>query len=159
MSSALGREGRQWPVVVVREERGVLPFSDDTFDELPTRRRLPKFDRYGSPEVRAICLAQLEAVSEGVPIADAKLGCRNPDDDKPLETALTGASGCLVTWDRDLLAPCLRSRTVRYCHRRAFLIFGQSDNSGCNPYGSAFRYSAAARSSLTLSSMGDATGP
>ena len=81
----------------------MLLSSDDTFDALRTRRRLPKFDRYGSPEVRAICLAQLEAVSEGVPIADAKLGCRNPDDDKLLETALMGAADCLVTGDRDLL--------------------------------------------------------
>ena len=32
-----------------------------------------------------------------------KLGCRDPDDDKLLETALMGESDCLVTGDRDLL--------------------------------------------------------
>ena len=81
----------------------MLLFSDQTFDELQTRLRLPKFDRYVSPEGRAVYLAQLEAVSEWVPIAGAKLGCRDPDDDKLLETALMGAADCLVTGDRDLL--------------------------------------------------------
>ena len=81
----------------------MLLFSDDTFDELQTRLHLPKFDRYVSREGRALYLAQLEAVSEWVPIAGAKLGCRDPDDDKLLETALMGAADCLVTGDQDLL--------------------------------------------------------
>ena len=51
-----------------------------------------------------VYLAQLEAVSEWVSIAGAKLGCRDPDDDKLLETALMGEADCLVTGDRDLLA-------------------------------------------------------
>ena len=34
----------------------------------------------------------------------AKLGCRDPDDDKLLETALMGNADCLVTGDGDLLA-------------------------------------------------------
>ena len=77
----------------------------------PTRRsrsfenrfHRPKFDRYVGREVRAVYLAQLEAVSEWVSIAGAKLGCRDPDDDKLLETALMGEADCLVTGDRDLL--------------------------------------------------------
>ena len=36
-------------------------------------------------------------------VAGAKLGCRDPDDDMLLETALMGAADCLVTGDRDLL--------------------------------------------------------
>ena len=42
-------------------------------------------------------------VSEWVSIAGAKLGCRDPDDDKLLETALMGEADCLITGDRDLL--------------------------------------------------------
>ena len=104
ISAALRRDGRPRAVVdAVREERGVLLFCDETFDELRTRLRLPKFDRYVSPEGRAVYLAQLEAVSEWVPIAGAKLGCRDPDDDKLLEMALMGVADCLVTGDRDLL--------------------------------------------------------
>ena len=104
ISAALRRDGRPRAVIdVVRKERGVLLFSDETFDELQTRLLLPKFDRYVDREGRAVYLAQLEAVSEWVPIAGAKLGCRDPDDDMLLETALMGAADCLVTGDRDLL--------------------------------------------------------
>ena len=96
ISAALRRDGRPRAVVdAVREERGVLLFSDETFDELRTRLLLPKFDRYVSPDGRAVYLAQLEAVSEWVPIAGAKLGCRDPDDDKVLETAPDGRGGLL----------------------------------------------------------------
>ena len=31
------------------------------------------------------------------------MGCRDPDDDKFLETALQGGADCLITGDRDLL--------------------------------------------------------
>ena len=68
-----------------------------------SRFHRPKFDRYVGREVRAVYLAQLEAVSEWVSIAGAKLGCRDRDDDKLLETALMGEADCLVTGDRDLL--------------------------------------------------------
>lgn len=36
--------------------------------------------------------------------ADTKPGCRDPDDDKLLETAPLGNADCLVTGDGDLLA-------------------------------------------------------
>ncbi|MCE2494500.1 MAG: putative toxin-antitoxin system toxin component, PIN family [Alphaproteobacteria bacterium] len=104
ISAALRRSGRPRVVVeAVREERGALLFSDETLDELRSRFHRPKFDRYVGREGRAVYLAQLEAVSEWVSIAGAKLGCRDPDDDKLLETALMGAADCLVTGDRDLL--------------------------------------------------------
>ncbi|MCY4498512.1 MAG: putative toxin-antitoxin system toxin component, PIN family [Rhodospirillaceae bacterium] len=104
ISAALRPSGRPRVVVeAVREERGALLFSDETLDELRSRFHRPKFDRYVGREGRAVYLAQLEAVSEWVSIAGAKLGCRDPDDDKLLETALMGAADCLVTGDRDLL--------------------------------------------------------
>ena len=104
ISAALRPEGAPRAVVdAVRSDNGVLLFSDETLDELRSRLHLPRFDRYISREGRAVYLAQLEAVSEWVSIAGAKLGCRDPDDDKLLETALMGEADCLVTGDRDLL--------------------------------------------------------
>ena len=104
ISAALRLEGPPRAVVdVVRAENGVLLFSDETFDELRSRLQLPKFDDYVDREGRAVYLAQLEAVAEWVSIAGAKLGCRDPDDDKLLETALMGEADCLITGDRDLL--------------------------------------------------------
>ncbi|WP_419950962.1 putative toxin-antitoxin system toxin component, PIN family [Candidatus Palauibacter sp.] len=46
----------------------------------------------------------MAAVAEWVPIASARLGCRDPADDKILETALMGRADHLVTGDGDLLA-------------------------------------------------------
>ena len=104
ISAALRPHGPPRSVVeAVREARGVLLFSEQTFDELRSRFLRPKFDRYVGRQGRAVYLAQLEAVSEWVSIVGAKLGCRDPDDDKLLETALMGTADCLVTGDRDLL--------------------------------------------------------
>ena len=104
ISAALRPDGPPRAVVdALRKERGVLLFSDETYDEVRTRLLLPKFDHYVSRKGRSVFLAQLIAVSEWVPIARAKLGCRDADDDKLLETALMGAANCLVTGDRDLL--------------------------------------------------------
>lgn len=90
-------------VNAVRAAGGVLLFSEQTFDELRTRLERPKFDKYVSREGRALFLAQLDAVSEWVAITGARMGCRDPDDDKLLETAMTGDADCLITGDRDPL--------------------------------------------------------
>ena len=104
ISAALRPKGPPRTVVdAVRAYNGVLLFSDETFDELRSRLYRPKFDSYVDREGRALYLAQLEAVSEWVSISGAKLGCRDPDDDKLLETALMGEVDCLITGDRDLL--------------------------------------------------------
>ena len=105
ISAALRPQGPPRAVVeAVRSTNGVLLFSDETFTELRSRFHRRKFDAYVGRKVRAVWLAQLQAVSEWVSIAGAKLGCRDPDDDKLLETALMGQAECLVTGDRDLLA-------------------------------------------------------
>ena len=87
----------------VRSTNGALLFCDETFDELRSRLGRSKFDAYVSRNARAVFLAQLTMVAEWVSIAGGKLGCRDPDDDKLLETALAGGADCLVTGDRDLL--------------------------------------------------------
>ena len=84
-------------------ENGELLFSDQTFEELQTRIWRPKFDSYISRNSRGIYLAQLKTVAAWISIARAKMGCRAPDDDMLLETALIGDADCLVTGDRDLL--------------------------------------------------------
>lgn len=104
ISAALNPEGTPRRVVeYVASANGVLLFSAETFDELRTRLLAPKFDRYVSREGRADYLESLAAISEWVSIAGATLGCRDPEDDKLLETALRGEADCLVTGDRDLL--------------------------------------------------------
>ncbi len=105
ISAALQASGRPRRVVdAICSGNGTLLFSDETFDELRSRIHRPKFDRYVGREVRQAYLAQLLAVSDWVSITGARLGCRDPYDDKMLETALMGGADCLVTGDHDLLA-------------------------------------------------------
>ena len=104
ISAALTRTGPPRRVVdLVRADNGILLFSDETFAELRDRILGSKFDRYVGRESRAAFAALLAAVAEWVPIAGAKLGCRDPADDKILETALMGRADHLVTGDGDLL--------------------------------------------------------
>ncbi len=105
ISAALTRTGPPRRVVdLVREDNGVLLLSDETLAELRHRILDSRFDRYVGRESRAAFVALLAAVAEWVPIAGAKLGCRDPTDDKILETALMGRADHLVTGDGDLLA-------------------------------------------------------
>lgn len=53
--------------------------------------------------VRQVFLADLAAVAEWTAIAGTVRACQDPDDDKILETALTGRANCLVTGDAELL--------------------------------------------------------
>lgn len=87
----------------LRDRRATFLFSDETFRELQDRLLRPKFDRYVGSESRHRFLAQLDAVSEFVSIAARRMGCRDPDDDKFLETALLGDADILVSGHSDLL--------------------------------------------------------
>lgn len=104
ISAALRPDGPSRAVLdAIRSENGVLLFSNETFGELQTRILRPKFDHYVGRRGRLAYLAQIEAVSEWVSISGARLACRDPDDDKLLETAMVGWADCLITGDRDLL--------------------------------------------------------
>jgi uncharacterized protein len=87
-----------------RAAGGVLIFSDETFAELASRLARPKFDRYVDQAIRRQFLSDLAAVAEWAAITGAVRACRDPDDDKFLETAISGAADCIITGDRDLLA-------------------------------------------------------
>ena len=88
----------------MRAAGGVLIFSDETFAELAARLARPKFDRYVDQMIRRQFLSDLAAVAEWVAIEGTVRACRDRDDDKFLETAISGEADCIVTGDRDLLA-------------------------------------------------------
>ena len=93
------------PFAVLRRvlDTGFLVFSNETFEEITTRLMRPKFDRYVTAATRQVFLADLAAVAEWTAITGTVHVCHDPDDDKILETALTGRADCLVTGDADLL--------------------------------------------------------
>ena len=105
ISAALNAAGVPRTLIntVLSAQNCVLLFSDETFSELDSRFQKQKFDKYVSREFRALFQAQLESVGEWIAIAGAKYGCRDPQDDKFLETALMGEADCLITGDADLL--------------------------------------------------------
>jgi len=81
----------------------ILVFSEETQAEFAGRLMKSKFDRYVSTALREKFLAQVDAVSEYVFIANRPMGCRDRSDDKFLETAVSGQADCLVSGDNDLL--------------------------------------------------------
>lgn len=83
--------------------QGQLVFSDPTFDELVSRLHRSKFDPYLDPIERDDFLLNLHAAAHWVSITGSLRVCRDPDDDKLLETAIAGDVGWLISGDRDLL--------------------------------------------------------
>lgn len=101
--SAVLTPGKPFRVLQWVLKNGVLIFSDETYQELADRILKPKFDRYVSQSRRLEMLADVQAVAEWVSITGALHVCRDPDDDKFLETAHTAKADCLVTGDTVLL--------------------------------------------------------
>lgn len=104
ISALLQPSGRTTEVLHAVRTPGVLVFSDETFAELAARLMRPKFDRYVDQALRQRFLSDLAAVAEWITIAGVVHGCRDPDDDKFLETAINGEASCIITGDADLLA-------------------------------------------------------
>ena len=135
ISAALTRTGPPRRVVdLVRADNGVLLFSDETFAELRHRILGSKFDRYVGRESRGAFVALLAAVAEWVPIAGARLGCRDPTDDKILETALMGRADHLVTGDGDLLAMSPFQGIPIITPARFLALHGQTSATATGPH-------------------------
>ena len=104
ISALLQPSGRTAQVLeTIQAQDGVVLFSDPTFQELATRLMRAKFDRYATVEIRDRYLADLAGVAEWVVIGGTLRACRDPDDDKLLETAVVGGADWLITGDDDLL--------------------------------------------------------
>jgi uncharacterized protein len=105
ISALLQPSGRTADVLTaIRAAGSGLVFSNETFAELASRLARPKFDRYVDLTLRQRFLSDLASVAEWVSIAGTVHACRDPDDDKFLETAINGEADCIVTGDADLLA-------------------------------------------------------
>ena len=108
ISAALSARGAPARLVQWVLERGVLVFSQPTFDELKTRLYRPKFDRYISLELREAVLHDLSAAARWVEIGEPARSCRDRSDDMFIQTALVAQAGVLVSGDQDLLdAPAI----------------------------------------------------
>jgi len=62
-----------------------------------------KFDRYITRDDRERFLAALIQTAKFIEVTEQIVACRDPDDDKFLELAVSGNATCIVTADDDLL--------------------------------------------------------
>lgn len=103
ISAALSVRGMPARLVQFALAHHQLVFSQATFDELQTRLYRPKFDPYVSLELRQRLLHDFSACAHWVEIAQPQPYCRDPDDDKFIDTALQAGASLLISGDGDLL--------------------------------------------------------
>ena len=108
ISAAIVAGGKPRTVIERIRSEGILLSSTEGLTELETRLARPKFDKYLSGEARATFRSSLLSIVEIVATSGALRVCRDPDDDKILESAIEGRAQWLVTGDKDLLVlrPC-----------------------------------------------------
>ena len=82
---------------------GRLLFSEPTFMEVDEVLRRSKYDRYVSEQNRLEFLISLVDQAEIVPVSIELTDCRDPEDNKFLEVAVSGKASDIITGDHDLL--------------------------------------------------------
>jgi uncharacterized protein len=84
-------------------EQGILLISKETMTELNEVLRREKFDKYLTEQERLHFLAKLVREAHLIEVINEIQECRDPDDDKFLELAVSGRADFLVSGDKDLL--------------------------------------------------------
>jgi len=85
-------------------EHGKVLISAATVAELNDVLRRPRFDKYLREEERTEFLATLVREAELVDVTDVVTDCRDPQDNKFLELAVSGKATHILSGDDDLLA-------------------------------------------------------
>lgn len=102
ISAALSLHGKPRQVLDWGAEHGVILSSDETHKELVARLQRPKFEPYVDADERDTYIEWLEAYTYSVEVEAHVQACRDPDDDKFLELALSGNADVIVSGDEDL---------------------------------------------------------
>jgi putative PIN family toxin of toxin-antitoxin system len=84
-------------------QRGEILLSLTVAAELNDVLGREKFDRYITRDDRERFLAALVQTAKFIEVTEQIVACRDPDDDKFLELAVSGNATCIVTADDDLL--------------------------------------------------------
>jgi len=103
ISAALSPNGTSFKALEILIAEKNLLFSDQTYAELVHQFSRSKFDRWVSNETRLQILNSVKACAEWTKIIGELSICRDPKDDKFLETALIGGAEVIITGDQDLL--------------------------------------------------------
>lgn len=103
ISAALSRLGKPFACLAWVLDNATLIVSRELLEELETRLARPKFSKYVDDARRRAFVVDLGLSAMQVELSGAVTACRDPDDNKLLETAIAGHADCLVTGDQDLL--------------------------------------------------------
>jgi putative PIN family toxin of toxin-antitoxin system len=103
ISAALSRLGKPFACLDWVLDNATLVVSRELLEELETRLARSKFSKYVDDARRRAFVVDLGLSAVQVELSGAVTVCRDPDDNKLLEIAVTGRADCLVTGDRDLL--------------------------------------------------------
>lgn len=103
ISALLSAEGKPNRAVYSVLRHGVVLSSVEAFAELKESLNRPKFNKYLREEDRTSYLALIHDTSRFVEVTENIEKCRDPDDDKFLELALSGNADVIISGDGDLL--------------------------------------------------------
>lgn len=103
ISAALFEGGNPGTAFRYALKSGTVLLSQATFEEIDEVLAREKFDDYLTLEERAAFIeAPVERSRFADPTEDVQ-ACRDPDDDKFLELAVSESAACIVSGDEDLL--------------------------------------------------------
>jgi len=97
ISGLLTPEGEAREVFKRADRKGYFLLSDETFAELKEVLYRPVFDAYLTNSDRRRFMLALLDKSVRIPVREAIMACKDPDDDKFLEVAVSGKAACIVT--------------------------------------------------------------
>ena len=103
VSAALFRGGTPGEAFRHALNTGVVLLSEATFEEIDEVIAREKFDDYLTPEERGAFIEAVIRRSRFVNPTEEIQVCRDPDDNKFLELAVTESATCIVSGDDDLL--------------------------------------------------------
>lgn len=103
VSAALFRGGSPGQAFRHALNTGVILLSEATFEEIDEVIAREKFDDYLTPEERGAFIESLVDRSRFVNPTEEIQVCRDPDDDKFLELAVSEEATCIISGDADLL--------------------------------------------------------
>jgi uncharacterized protein len=114
ISALLSSSGKPFASLAWALDNATVLTSQELISELSTRLARPKFAKYVSEERRTAFVSEIAVLAVQIEVSGFIKACRDPDDDKLLETALLGHADCIVTGDQDLLVldPFLGVRIV-----------------------------------------------
>ena len=103
VSAALFRGGTPGKAFRHALKTGAVLLSEETFEEIDEVIAREKFDDYLTPKERGAFIEALVDRSRFADPTEKIQACRDPDDDKFLELAVSENATCIVSGDSDLL--------------------------------------------------------